>query len=155
MQKTFWGGVIVLGILVAGFVFVAGCSEDACRDGLCGTWYRYDAAPTTTAPVTPDMIMQLHPDQTITMTTKSRVQSGRFGNSVPGPDSVAVGTWERPNDYTVILRDPSVPTNALVFQYETGVPRLFTYGYQYVFYQNQDDWRRWTKWDGTPVIYTG
>ena len=142
-----------MGILLSGFVFAAGC-DGVCRDELCGTWYSYNAAPTT-APVTPDRIMQLHPDQTITMTTKTRVQSGRFGDSIPGPDSVAVGTWERPNDYTIILRDPSVPTNALVLQYEPGVPRLFTYGYQYVFYQNQDDWMRWTKRDGTPVIFTG
>jgi hypothetical protein len=152
MQKTYWGGVIILGILVAGFVFVAGCPQEACSDGLCGTWYLYSGAPTT-GPVIPDRILQLHSDMTLTMTANTRVQSGNFGNTVPGQSYVAAGIWERPDENTVILRNQAVSTDVMVLKYEPAVPRLFTYGYQYVFYQNQDDWIRWTKRDGTAIPF--
>ncbi len=150
MQKTYWGGVMVLGILLAGFVFAAGCDGDPCDGGLCTKWSTYSGPPTNNQ-VIPGRTLVLHPDQSFTLTYKTYVQQGNFGNSVPGQDAIVVGTWERPDENTVIIKNQAQASDVIVLHFEPGIPRLSTYGYQQIYYRNQDDWIRWTDHTGRPM----
>jgi hypothetical protein len=79
------------------------------------------------------------------------VQQGNFGNTVPGQDAIVAGTWERPDEKTVIIKNQALASDVIVLQFEPGVPRLSTYGYQQIYYRNQDEWIQWTDHTGRPI----
>ena len=152
MQKPVWNGVLILGILLAVFVLIAGCTD------IYGAWYCYSGSPTN-GQVAMIRSLQLNRDMSYTMVSKTCTPSATFGQCNPGPDQVVTGTWEDLGNDMGKLNLPvyggqssdTAFNNYAIIQYQPGIPRLILAGGVNLFYRNQDDWARSTRPDGSPV----
>jgi hypothetical protein len=163
MQKTIWGGALVLGILLAGFIFIAGC-DGVCENGKCGTWFSYSGSPTN-GQVVQQRTLVLNQDMSYTLVSKTTVPSTTFGQSIPGNDQVVTGTWEQLAGNMIKLDLPAYGGQSMggsfnqfiILQYDPGVPRLVVYGTDgtatydpLCFYRNANDWGQHTQPSGYP-----
>jgi hypothetical protein len=154
MQTSRWGGIVVLGILLAGFVLVAGCPM------MSGTWYAYSGSPTN-GPVTITRTLQLNEDMTYTLVSKVCVHqySDTFGTCTPQPDEVVEGTWKNLDNNMGKLNFPvyggQSTTNSMnnyaIIQYQPRIPRLNINQGTLLLYRNQADWAKSTSPAGYPI----
>ena len=165
VQKPGFIIVLVLGIVLAGFVFAAGCpGDDVCATGICGTWTSYSrSAPT--AQILIGSTLELKPDMSFTMVTKNFdcAHGPVFGTPTctPMPDVVGTGRWEILQANRILLtigysnEQPQQQTRTLLFRYEPEVPRLDLSGTTMVFYRNPKDFTQWTDKDGSAILLPG